>query len=118
MTGQGNNTWLLDGAEPTLIDAGVGVPEHVEAIANALGGRALHRVLITHSHADHAAGIPALRARWPEVEVCASEFFPVNSPAGSIRPLADGRRISAGDGLLSVVYTPGHAIDHVCFLDR
>ena len=33
LTGRGNNTWLLDGDEPTLIDAGVGEPEHLEAIA-------------------------------------------------------------------------------------
>ena len=63
MTWSGNNTWLLNGAEPTLIDAGVGKPDHVDAIALALGGRALARVLITHGHVDHASGAPALRSR-------------------------------------------------------
>jgi glyoxylase-like metal-dependent hydrolase (beta-lactamase superfamily II) len=114
MTGQGNNTWLQDGAEPTLIDAGVGVPEHIEAIAAALHGRPLRRVLITHGHADHSAGIPALRARWPDVEVCASEFF----SGGGVVPLSDGQVVIAGDGPLTVVYTPGHAIDHVCFIEN
>ena len=36
-TGDGNNTWLLDGAEPTLIYAGTGEATHLEAIAGALG---------------------------------------------------------------------------------
>jgi glyoxylase-like metal-dependent hydrolase (beta-lactamase superfamily II) len=56
----GNNTWLLRGAEPALVDAGVGRPEHVDAIARALDGVPLARVLITHSHSDHVAGLRAL----------------------------------------------------------
>src|SRR4030095_4118539 len=37
LTGPGNNTWLLDGDEPTLIDAGTGAPEHLSSIAAHLG---------------------------------------------------------------------------------
>jgi len=104
MTWSGNNTWLLNGAEPTLIDAGVGKPDHVDAIALALGGRAIARVLITHGHVDHASGAPALRSRWPGLDVR-------QWPAG----LAEGESIRAGDAMLAVVHTPGHAADHVCF---
>jgi glyoxylase-like metal-dependent hydrolase (beta-lactamase superfamily II) len=111
MTGAGNNTWLLDGLEPTLVDAGVGAPEHLDTIARALAGRPLVRVLVTHGHADHASGVPALRARWPGVEALK---FPAEGQAGW-RDLADGQQIPAGDGTLTVVHTPGHAIDHVCF---
>ena len=103
LTGAGNNTWLLDGAEPALIDAGVGAPAHVDAIAAALGGRPLVRVLVTHGHADHASGAPALRARWPDLEVWQ---WP---------ELRDGQHIRAGDAMLTVIHTPGHARDHVCF---
>jgi len=109
MTGPGNNTWLLMGAEPTLIDAGVGASSHVEAIARALEGRELSRALVTHGHADHASGAPALKARWPGVEL--AKFAPWDGWRG----LADGDRITAGDSLLTVVHTPGHALDHVCF---
>ena len=56
---EGNNTYLLTGAVPTLIDAGVGEPAHIEAVGNALGGSALAQILITHSHPDHARGVPA-----------------------------------------------------------
>ena len=55
LTGRGNNTWLLDGAEPALIDAGLGDRAHLDAIARALGGRPLARVLVTHGHPDHAS---------------------------------------------------------------
>src|SRR5262245_1701187 len=113
LTGRGNNTWLLDGAEPALIDAGLGQREHVDAVAAALGGRPLARVLVTHGHADHASGASALRARWPGVEL---HKWPLPGETGWT-PLADGQRIRAGDRELDVVYTPGHALDHTCFWD-
>jgi glyoxylase-like metal-dependent hydrolase (beta-lactamase superfamily II) len=63
MTGTGNNTYLCS---RLLVDAGVGKPAHVDAIAGALGDEPLERVIVTHGHADHASGVPALRARWPQ----------------------------------------------------
>lgn len=111
-TGDGNNTWLLDGAEPALIDAGTGEPAHLEAIAAALGGRALARVLVTHDHPDHASGVSHIRACWPDVEVLA-----VATTQAPARTLIEGEKVRAGDRLLHVIYTPGHAPDHVCFWD-
>lgn len=111
-TGEGNNTWLLDGAAPTLIDAGTGEPSHLEAIAEVLDGRPLARVLVTHDHPDHAAGVPAIRDCWPDVEVLALAVS--RSPS---RTLIDRERVRAGDRTLHVIYTPGHAPDHVCFWD-
>jgi glyoxylase-like metal-dependent hydrolase (beta-lactamase superfamily II) len=113
MTGAGNNTWLIDGAAPTLIDAGVGQSAHVAAIARALQGRSLVRVLVTHGHADHASGIAALKREWPSIEACK---MPLHGEAGW-RALADGETIAAGDGRLRVLHTPGHAPDHICFWD-
>jgi glyoxylase-like metal-dependent hydrolase (beta-lactamase superfamily II) len=98
----GNNTWLLVGREPALVDAGTGRPEHVDAVAQALAGAPLVRVLITHWHPDHVSGLPALKARWKGLIV-------VESGAGSV---------PAGDGALEIVPTPGHSPDHLCFFDR
>ena len=98
----GNNTWLIVGREPALVDAGTGLPDHVDAVARALDGASLVRVFITHWHPDHVKGLPALKDRWPRLGVVESTGAPV----------------PAGDGVLEIVPTPGHAPDHLCFYDR
>ena len=113
LTGPGNNTWLIDGAEPTLIDAGVGSPRHVAAVARALRSRALVRVLVTHGHPDHASGVPMLRTAWPSLEACK---LPLRGESGW-RALSEGESVRAGDRVLTVMHTPGHAPDHACFWD-
>jgi glyoxylase-like metal-dependent hydrolase (beta-lactamase superfamily II) len=110
LTGSGNNTWLIDGAEPALVDAGIGAAEHVTAIAAALGGRPLARVIVTHGHDDHASGVPALRARWPDLVACKW----LDDGAEGWSRLADGDRLRAGDEMVTILHTPGHAEDHVC----
>lgn len=98
----GNNTWLIPGGEPALVDAGTGRPEHIAAVAAALDGAPLARVLITHWHPDHVSGLPALRERWRKLLV-------IDAP---------GPPVPAGDGQLEIVPTPGHSPDHLCFYDR
>ena len=71
----GNNTYLLAGRVPTLVDAGVGQPAHIEAVADALDGSPLALVLITHGHSDHVKGVPALLARWPAARVAARSRY-------------------------------------------
>jgi glyoxylase-like metal-dependent hydrolase (beta-lactamase superfamily II) len=103
----GTNTYLLREEPATLIDAGVGHPSHLEALANALGGRPLALVLVTHSHPDHVSGVPAVLEHWPSAQV---------RPAS--RAFADGERIEAGGRVLIALHTPGHAPDHFSFFDE
>jgi glyoxylase-like metal-dependent hydrolase (beta-lactamase superfamily II) len=116
LTGAGNNTWLLDGAVPTLIDAGIGSPKHIESLAVQLGGRPLADVLVTHGHPDHASGVPALKAHWLDMR---AHKWLTDEDAGTWDwvPLTAEEPIRAGDRALDVIFTPGHATDHVCFWD-
>jgi len=116
LTGNGNTTWLLLGRVPTLIDAGTGEPQHLEALERALGGARLAQVLVTHSHIDHASGAPAIAQRMPHVRFLKMPW-PEHDAAWHVRwqPLIDGDTVPAGDAVLTVVHTPGHSPDHLCF---
>lgn len=118
-TGSGNNTYLISGSEPALIDAGIGHPKHLAAVRDALAGNALTRVLVTHGHPDHAAGASHLAETWPGLRFAKMPWSDVdNQFAVPWVALADGDQISVGDGYVRVIHTPGHSPDHVCFFDE
>src|SRR2546428_13735741 len=117
MTGAGNNTYLIvgDNGSAALIDAGVGEARHLADIDAALNARQarLDRVFVTHGHADHAAGAPALPSAQPPAAV-----FPVvwarqdpqlsgGSPAPGAR-----RALRARPGTLAAVPPPAATPEH------
>jgi glyoxylase-like metal-dependent hydrolase (beta-lactamase superfamily II) len=120
MTGRGNNTYLIaePGGAATLIDAGVGDPSHLDSIDRHLNEQQarLRDVLVTHAHADHASGVPALGTRYPS-----ARFHKAPWPEEDARyhvtwePLVPDQRLKAGAEPLVVVATPGHSPDHVAF---
>jgi glyoxylase-like metal-dependent hydrolase (beta-lactamase superfamily II) len=68
--------YLLEAAEPTLIETGPGTS--VEPVANALGhlgvgADELAHIVLTHIHLDHAGGAGALSARFPRASVWVHE---------------------------------------------
>lgn len=113
MTGSGNWTYLLPGERPLLIDAGVGAPQHLDALFTAVPDGPAD-VVVTHAHADHASGSPAIRDRaaaarflkypWPEADAAVDVAW---------HAVADGSDLATGSGPLRVVHTPGHSPDHV-----
>ena len=70
------------------------------------------RILETHIHADFVSGSRELNARTgAPIGVGGSGEY-----GFSHRPLADGDKIEIGEFTLSVLHTPGHTREHVCFL--
>jgi len=110
MTYYGTNTYLIDTTEGRfVIDPGpVEDHDHFEAIVANLGPNPTG-ILITHHHSDHFGAAPALRER-TALPVYVSRVFPDDAfePDGY---LDDGDVI----GGLTVLHTPGHASDHLCF---
>jgi glyoxylase-like metal-dependent hydrolase (beta-lactamase superfamily II) len=107
LTYHGTNTWLLDTSDGRfVIDPGPDLPAHIEAVA-ACGPVA--RILLTHTHPDHAAGAASLKA------ATGAPIHGWGMPwAKDFRPdvaVAHGERI----GKLTALHTPGHASDHLAF---
>ncbi|HXD16900.1 MAG TPA: MBL fold metallo-hydrolase [Vicinamibacterales bacterium] len=119
LTGDGNTTWLLPGHVPTLIDAGTGEPQHLEALERALDGARLAQVLVTHSHVDHASGAAAIAEKMPHVRFLKMPW-PDHDRQWHVRwePLTDAEVVPAGDSSLIAIHTPGHSPDHLCFWEQ
>jgi glyoxylase-like metal-dependent hydrolase (beta-lactamase superfamily II) len=102
----GTNSWVL-GADPAwVVDPGPMLSEHVEALVGELDRRGgLGGIALTHDHADHSQAVPALRERFPAVQLAAGRG------QADVR-LEEGARF----GPLEAVRTPGHAPDHFAFL--
>lgn len=114
LTGAGTNTYLCgDGDDLVCIDPGPDDRGHLEAILGSVGSRRLATILLSHSHPDHRPLAAALAAR-TGAEVRALD--PERGDDGA-RPLGDGERVTVGAMTLEAVATPGHAADHLCFLD-
>lgn len=92
MTLDGTNTYVAAG---WVIDPGPAHEGHLEAVLEAAGGR-VGGIVVTHGHADHDEGAPALAER---------------TGAPILRPEGDGPA-----GPFEAVATPGHSADHVTLL--
>lgn len=113
MTGPGTNTYLVGSDEVAVIDPGPDQPEHLDAIAHAVGDR-VRWIVVTHTHPDHSPGAEPLRQRLrPDVLVLGFEPREGFDPDASI---GDGHTIDADEFTLRAVHTPGHAANHLCYL--
>ncbi|HEY7075609.1 MAG TPA: MBL fold metallo-hydrolase [Solirubrobacteraceae bacterium] len=105
MTLSGTNTWVVDHSPAWVVDPGPAMVEHLDAVAAAVDARGgAGGIALTHDHADHVAGVEALRERIGDVPVAAARGAPV--------------RLGEGDtfGPLSVLHVPGHSDDHLIFV--
>jgi len=105
-----SNTYLVaDGAggPAFFVDAG-GPVEGLIATAERLELEPTH-VLLTHHHFDHVSEVPALRERWPELEVLIHplelELLPDGIAPSTMRA---GETLTFGALEVRPLHTPGH----------
>jgi glyoxylase-like metal-dependent hydrolase (beta-lactamase superfamily II) len=109
-----NNAYLIiDPAsrESIIVDA----PPESERILEAARGARVSRIIITHRHGDHWAGVDVLRSATNAPVYChAADSEPHADEVDGV--LADGEEIALGEGRLRVVHTPGHTPGSICLL--
>jgi glyoxylase-like metal-dependent hydrolase (beta-lactamase superfamily II) len=116
MTLEGTNTYVVGRAPAYVIDPGPADPAHLEAVRREAADRGgIAGILLTHSHADHSAGVSMLDAPLLIGEVGFGDEgsgAKGGDPAGPARGSAEPREA----GPFEILTTPGHAADHLCFL--
>jgi glyoxylase-like metal-dependent hydrolase (beta-lactamase superfamily II) len=112
MTGPGTNTYLVGDGPLVVIDPGPDSAPHRAALLEAIAGREVSHILVTHTHPDHAPGAGPLG------RVVGAPLAGYG-PSPSFEPnllLADGDTVGSGEHALLVLHTPGHASNHLCYV--
>ena len=103
------NAFLVEGDRTVLVDAGAydGVVETVRKLTDALDA-----LVLTHQHTDHVEQLDAVLDAF-DAPLYAYADHPRRETA-----LEAGDQVFIGDEPFDVVYTPGHADDHVSFVSE
>ena len=121
-----NNVYLISDGETTFV---VDPTCHAERIMNALDGRAVDSIVLTHAHWDHVGAAKALRDATGARVIASTKDAPVISGKkkldASHRPfepcpidleVSDGDTVHIGAMQWSVMLTPGHTPGSMCLL--
>jgi glyoxylase-like metal-dependent hydrolase (beta-lactamase superfamily II) len=110
-----NNVWLVgDDDEVLVIDA----PHDAAPVVEAIGGRKVVAIVLTHGHNDHITAAVDLR----EATGAPIWFHPadrmlwdtVHPGAGPDRELAEGTTFQVAGTTLTALHTPGHSPGSTC----
>lgn len=124
----GTQTYLIGVDVVAVIDPGPDLPEHVDALDAAIGGRKVAAIMCTHTHRDHSpASRPLAERTGAAIIGCAPLALETVGPRADAsfdgdyepdRVLADGEMLEIDGERVSAVATPGHTSNHLCFAYR
>jgi glyoxylase-like metal-dependent hydrolase (beta-lactamase superfamily II) len=129
-TFHGTNSYIVGDRSVCVIDPGPDVEAHFQALMQALQGREVTHIAITHTHRDHsplAAKLKAVTGALTVAEGPHRAARPLH--AGETNPFAESAdtgfvpdiaiahgQVFSGDGwALRALHTPGHAANHAAF---
>jgi glyoxylase-like metal-dependent hydrolase (beta-lactamase superfamily II) len=103
------NAYLALGERPTLVDAGgwEGVVDAVREHTDTVDA-----VVLTHQHGDHVQELGRV------LDAFDAELYAYGEHRRRDHALEDGDEVPVGDESCEVVYTPGHADDHVSLVSE
>lgn len=121
----GTQTYLIGTNEVAVVDPGPDLPEHIDALVEAIGGRPVVAIMCTHTHRDHSpAARPLAERTGAPIIGCAPLALETVGPRadaafdGDYAPdhvLQDEEHIDIEGGLILAVSTPGHTSNHLCY---
>jgi glyoxylase-like metal-dependent hydrolase (beta-lactamase superfamily II) len=121
----GTQTYLIGTNELAVIDPGPDLPEHLDALVEAIGGRPVAAIMCTHTHRDHSPAARPLAERiGAPVIGCAPLALDTVGPRADAafdgdyaadRVLEEGDTVEIDGESIVAVATPGHTSNHLCF---
>ena len=124
----GTQTYLIGDREVAVIDPGPDLPEHLDALAEAVTARPVKAIMCTHTHRDHSPASRRLaQATGAPIIGCAPLALEDVGPRadaafdGDYAPdkvLGDGETLEVDGITIHAVATPGHTSNHLCFAVR
>ena len=121
----GTQTYLVGEREVAVIDPGPDLPEHLDALETAIGGRKVAAIMCTHTHRDHSpASRPLAERTGAPIIGCAPLALETAGPRADAsfdgdyspdRVLTDGETLEIDGKPITAVATPGHTSNHLCF---
>lgn len=124
----GTGVFIIGGGDTVcVIDPGPTTEAHIAAMDQALDGKTVSHILVTHHHIDHSP-LAAPLAEKHGCKVYGYGTQPVSPQGGEIRleagddlsfkpdvEIRDGHVFEGPDWTLTSIHTPGHTSNHLCF---
>ena len=118
--GHGGEAILICGSEKTaLMDCGMAYcgPQLTENIKEALNGRPLDYIFLSHSHYDHIGALPYVKKIWPDAVVLGAEhaakILPRPGARKLMKELGENAKRLYGQGCDTKIITDGLQVDRI-----
>jgi glyoxylase-like metal-dependent hydrolase (beta-lactamase superfamily II) len=130
ITFTGTCSYIVGEGRVAIVDPGPDIPDHLEALLEAVRGETVTHILVSHTHRDHSPGSRALQAATgAPILGCSAHRTARPLALGEVNPLeastdpdyrpdqelVEGDVVQGDGWRLVAVETPGHMANHLAF---